>query len=152
MQGAVATNSYTPAWTATPFLAHAHIVVSNLMYGYSASAYYQFTTTAEIGFTAPDGSSDQLQFVNPGATASTVAGGLLNQPYYTSLVVVTHAPADPGTGAVETWTITPDNANMNPAGTPSATQVAGLLVPAGRNKSANGGQFSVPFQFAITRD
>jgi hypothetical protein len=120
------------------------------MYAYSASLYYQFTTTANIAFTAPDGGSDQLQFVNPTAQASSVGGS--NQPYNTSLVVVTHTPADPSTGAVETWTVTPDNTNMNPGGTPSATQVATLLVPAGRNKTANGGQFSMPFQFSITRN
>jgi hypothetical protein len=150
LQTAVATNGYTPSWTAAAFMAKAHLVVSNLLYGYSAGSYYTFTTIANIAFTAPDGSSDQLQFVNPTAQASSVQGGLVNQPYYTSLVVVTHSPADPNTGAVETWTVTPDNTNMNSAGTPAATQVAGLLISQ-KHGSVNGGQFSMPFQFVITR-
>lgn len=77
-------------------------------------------------------------------------GGLLNQPYNTSLVIVTHIPADYyGTNA-ETWTVTPDNCNMNPGGDPPATQVAGLLLSQ-KHGSVNGGQFSMPFQFSITR-
>ena len=152
LQNLVATSPYTPGWTSTAFWAQPHIVVSNLLYGYSATDYQQFTTTAEISFTAPDGASDQLQFVNPAAQASSVQGGLLNQPYNTSLVVVTHIPANyNATGNAETWTVTPDNTNMNtdPAGTP-ATQVAGLLISQ-RHGSVNGGQFSMPFQFSITR-
>jgi hypothetical protein len=151
LQNEVAGTSYTPSWTAMPFWAQPHIVVSNLFFTYAATQYYQFSTTADIAFTAPDGSSNQLQFVNPSAQASSVQGGLVNTPYNTSLVIVTHIPANYNGGTnAETWTVTPDNANMNLAGTPAATQVAGLLVSQ-KHGSVNGGQFSMPFQFSITR-
>lgn len=149
LQNAVATNSSTPSWTSTVIAAKANVTILNLLYAYDANATYSFTTSATFSFTGPDGIGYQLQFVNPSAQ-NAAAGGTINQPYYTSLVVVTHIAADPTTGAPESWSVQPDNSNMNPAGTPAATQVGGLLKTV-RSQSVNAGQFSVPFQFTITR-
>ena len=146
-RNAVATNSGTPSWTAVPFATKAHITVSNILYGYNPAAYYQFTTVVAYSVPAPDNMTYQLQFVNPNAQAAMVRSGGVNQPYLTSLVVVTHTPANPSTGSVETWVIAPDNTNVNPGGTPSATQVGGLITPRG----GNAGQFSLPFQFTVMR-
>lgn len=88
-------------------------------------------------------------FANRSANISD-ACAVINQPLDTSLVVVTHSPAN-ATGAVETWTITPDITNMNPAGSPAATQVGALAVPGSKNTRDNAGQFSMPFQFTVTR-
>jgi hypothetical protein len=147
-QNAVAANSSTPPWAGTPFLSSGdHIVVRNLLYQYSPSAYYQFTTTAAFDFTAPDGGADRVTFANPSAQVYTVEP---NQPYNTALVVVTHLPADSTTGAVETWVIAPSNANTNPSGTPAATELGTLLI-ASKHGLTNAGEFSVPFQFTVTR-
>ena len=147
-QNAAATNSSTPSWTTTPFMSTAdYLVVRNLLYNYSPNVYYQFTTSAAFDFTAPDGFYDRITFANPLAQVHVAEP---NQPYNTALIVVTHAPADPTTGAVETWTITPSNANTNPAGTPVTTQLGTLLLNS-KHGYTNGGEFSVPFQFTVTR-
>jgi len=147
-QNPVVTNSSTPSWTATPFMAKAdHLVVRDLLYQYSPNAYYQFTTSAVFDFTAPSGALDRVTFANPNAQVPALEP---NAPYNTALVVVTHTPADTGTGAVETWTITPSNANTNPAGTPEATELCTLLLN-GKHGLTNAGQFSMPFQFTVTR-
>jgi len=152
LQNAVSTNSATPAFTSTPFLAQgAYLVVGNLMYNYAANLWYQFTTVAAFGFTPPGGSNnkqDQLTFVNPQANVHVNQGE--NQPLMNSLIVVTHSPANAATGAVETWTITPDNTNMNPSGTPIATQVGTLELPSAHG-NINAGEFMAPFQFIVTR-
>src|SRR5215469_6804449 len=120
-QSAVATNSSSPTWAGTPFLSSGdHMVVRNLLYQYNPSAYYQFTTSAAFDFTAPDGGADRVTFANPSAQVYTAEP---NQPYNTALVVVTHLPANPTTGAIETWVITPSNANTNLSGTPAATEL-----------------------------
>ena len=150
---ALETNSSTPAFTGTPFLAQgSYLVISNLMFNYSPNAWYQFSTSASLSFTPPGGSSKsqaRLIFSNPQANVYVPTGN--NQPMTTSLIIVTHSPANPTTGAAETWTITPDSTNMNPAGSPAATQVGTLDVPASHNTLANAGQFGMPFQFTVTR-
>lgn len=150
----VHTTSLTPSWIGTELWERAHVTVGNLMYLYSPSSAYSFTTNADFWFTLPGATKTQdfmwsLCFGNPSAQ---VPGTADNWPFLTSKVVVQHIPADPLTGAVETWTITPDNANMNPSGSPAATQVGSLLLAAeGKNKGGNAGQFSMPFQFTVTR-
>jgi hypothetical protein len=153
-QNAVATNGYTPVWASTPFAtSEAYLVLNNLMFSYNSSGLYSFTTGAELGFTPPGGSSkseDYLCFHNPTAN---VTGGCqnVNYPDNTSLLVVQHTPANPATGAVETWTVNPDNTNMNLSGTPAATQVGALQLPGSHgNGPINAGQFSMPFQFIVT--
>jgi hypothetical protein len=147
---AVVTNSNAPAWTSSPFMTQPHLTIRNLLYQYNSAAYYQFTTQAAYGFPAPDGSSYQVQFVNPYAQASSVTGP--NQPYLTSLIIVTHNPANPSTGAVENWIVQPDNTNMNPNGTPPATQVGVLLSSSLKpSLTTNDAEFSMAFQFTITR-
>jgi hypothetical protein len=148
LQNAVATNSSTPTWTGTPFLSPGdRMVVRNLLYQYNPSAYYQFTTSAAFDFTAPDGSGARVTFANPNALVYTPEP---NQPYNTALVVVTHLPADQTTGAVETWVIAPGNANTNLNGIPAATEVGTLLVSF-RHGLTDAGEFSLPFQFIVTR-
>lgn len=147
-QSVIATNGSTPTWTSTPFLSSGdHMVVSNLLYNYVPSAPYTFTTTAVFDFTAPDGGTDRVAFANTFAQVHTPEP---NQPYLTALVVVTHLPADPTTGAVETWIITPSNANTNPSGMPAATELGTLLVAA-KHGQTDAGEFSLPFQFTVTR-
>jgi hypothetical protein len=147
-QSAVAANISTPTWTGTAFLSSGdHMVVRNLLYQYNPSAYYQFTTSAAFDFNAPDGGTDRVTFANPSAQVHTAEP---NQPYNTALVVVTHLPADPTTGAVETWVIAPSNANTNPSGPPAATELGTLLI-ASKHGLTDAGEFSLPFQFTITR-
>jgi hypothetical protein len=150
-QNAVSMNSDTPVWPSTSFLATgAYLVVNNLLYNSSGPS---FTTGAELAFTPPGGTSrspDTICFHN---LTANVTGGCLNvnSPDNTSLLVVQHTPANPLTGAVETWTINPDNTNMNLSGTPAATQVGALqLPPHGSSRDVNAGQFSMPFQFTVT--
>jgi hypothetical protein len=156
LQNAVSTNNYTPGWTSTPFFAAGgFLVLNNLMLGYNSSGSYSFTTGAELAFTPPGGSSksqDTLCFHNPMANVTPGCQNV-NYPDNTSLLVVQHTPANPATGAVETWTINPDNTNMNLSGTPAATQVGALQLPSshGNNGPINGGLFSTPFQFIVTR-
>jgi hypothetical protein len=146
-QAPVATNSATPSWTAGAFQSAAnYLVVSNLMYQYAATTFYSFTTSASFDFTAPDGAYDRVTFTNPLAQVH-VSGQ--NRPYNTALVVVTHTPADPTTGVVETFTITPSNANTDPGGTPATD--AGTLLLNGKHGYADAGEFSLPFQFTVTR-
>jgi hypothetical protein len=87
-QNVLATNNQTPSWIGMPFLSNdAYLAVRNLMYTYSASAYYQFTTVAQFSFTAPDGNADRVSFVNPLAQVYTPYQEA-NTPYMTSIVVV----------------------------------------------------------------
>jgi hypothetical protein len=147
-QNPVASDGNTPSWTATPFVSKGdNLVVADLLYQYNPAGYYQFTTSAAFDFTAPDGSYGRITFANPFADVDVPEP---NQPYNTALVVVTHSPANPSTGAIETWTIAPSNANTNPSGTPAATQVGTLLLNT-KHGSTNGGEFSLPFQFTVTR-
>jgi len=154
-QNSVAKNSYTPGWTSAPFVASgAYLVVNNLMFSYNANVSYPFTTGAELAFTPPGGTSrsqDTVCFHNP--TADVTPGCQnVNYPDNTSLIVVQHTPANPTMGIVETWTINPDNTNMNLSGTPAATQVGTLQLPGSHGSGPiNAGQFSMPFQFTVTR-
>lgn len=152
-QNAIVPDAGTPSWTSTPFMTKGdYLIVTNLFDQYNAAAFYTFNTSAVFEFDAPDGTVDSLAFDNPNAAYPNpqVNAAEANQPYNTALVVVTHSPADPSTGAVETWTITPSNANTNPSGTPVATQLGTLLL-ADKKGYVNAGQFSVPFQFIVTR-
>jgi hypothetical protein len=151
-QNAISTNSYYPDFDPNSFYANgAYLVVNNLMYNYNSTAWYQFTTSAELEFTSPGTKNqDYVCFANRSANIFD-ACAVINQPLATSLVVVTHSPANVATGAVETWTITPDNTNMNLPGSPAATQVGALAVPLSKNTRDNAGQFSMPFQFTVTR-
>ncbi|HKD04464.1 MAG TPA: hypothetical protein VKB79_01065 [Bryobacteraceae bacterium] len=153
-QNSVAANGSTPSWTSTPFFASgAYLVVNNLMFNYNASVSHSFTTGAELAFTPPGGTSKSPDTVCFHNLTADVTGGCLNVNYpdNTSLLMVVHTPANSAPGGVETWTIYPDNTNMNLSGTPAATQVGTLqLPPHGGSRDVNAGQFSMPFQFTVT--
>jgi hypothetical protein len=140
-QNAVATNVNTPSWVPASLLpAGSRFVIGNLMYNYNASLAYQFTTIANFSFVPPgakSNQSDQICFANPAANVYRVCGDSV--PSQTALLTVTHTPATSTTP--ETWTIATDT---------SIPQIGELLVPV-HNSLVNGGEFTIPFQFTVTR-
>ena len=143
-------NSYTPSWTNTLFYANgAYLVIGNINYA-KAGGPNPFTTTAQFSFTPPGGSAtkqDALCFGNPSAQVYRHYACVTNVPFRTSLIRVSYSV----TGPIETWVISPDDSNMNPNGAPAATSVGDLAQPSG-SSYINAGQFSMPFQFVVTRN
>ena len=143
----------TPAWVANamqdPFYSKPHLTIRNLMYLYSPTLDYTYTTRLGSQMTGPDGKTYYPRMVNPSAQAETSAPESSANPpaakFYTSLVNVHH------TVNPESWIITPDSAVMGQTGTGSnATQVLSLLAIV-KNSYVNVGQFSTPFYIVVTK-
>ncbi len=162
----------TPQWTqsSSPFLAkplfnvnqiadNVNLASSNPAY-YRPGANYTFTTYMwNGGITSPDGGKYALMYVSSDPVSDTGFGfvntssSVVNTPYSTSLVQVTHYAA---TGSSpETWVVVPI---ANCSGTCDADQYPGVVatllsVTSTRNTTTltNVGQFNMPFQMTLTR-
>jgi hypothetical protein len=148
----VATNTLTPDWTRTPFLSQGVLKVRNILFNpngpYDPNASYSFTTGAGYDFQLPNPPKSTWYHVRMQNPADQAVGpkstdSIVNTPLNTSLVIVQHTPANPTTGAPETWTAYPDATIMDRA---NATQVGTLL-----QENINLGQFTVPFVITITK-
>jgi hypothetical protein len=144
---AVATDSSTPSWTATPGTSHSFFTIRNVLYNYNANSTYSFTTRFDMQ--APQNANYYLRFANPNTdtTQFNKADANANGPCDTSLVNVTHVAATSTTK--DFWIVWSDSSTASCSGNYSGTQVGGLLYS--NNSWANVGQFSVPFYITIQR-
>ena len=154
------TDQFTPAGLSGSTVPVASVNVRNIMYQHNAALEYTFTTrlgsnSSQFGpFRMLNLSS---QAVAPGEGGDNVA----NTPYADALVNVHHCPKStlPNGGcpalAHETFYVYPDPTVYGTSATTGlpVTQVGTLIVTTGSGKNSqtvNGGEFSMPFYFAIS--
>lgn len=128
---------------------------------YNPNGNYSFTTYLWNGnITGPDGGTYRLFSVSSNPISDTGFGyvnitpEMVNTPYSTSLVRVTHYAAT--STAPETWVVAPV---ANCSGTCAADQYPGIVstllsVVQGKKNTfttTNVGQFAIPFQMILTR-
>ena len=123
----------------------------------------EYTFTTRMGSNLPVKGSWNFRIFNPttdAASGDSVYVQTNNTPYLNSLVIAHHCPANstattgPCAGVTnETWFVYPDTA-VTQSGTSQngqpLTQV-GALVNTQRSSPINGGEFSMPFYFVISR-
>lgn len=154
------TDQYTPAGLNGSTVHPLSVNVRNVMYQHNAAVEYTFTTRLGSNFSQ----FGPFRMVNLASQAVAPGGGgdnVANSPYADALVYVHHCPkstaASGGCQALahETWYVYPDPAVY---GTSSSTglpvsQVGTLILTEGSGKNSqtvNGGEFSMPFYFAIS--
>jgi hypothetical protein len=146
-------NSATPSFvtnaTQNPFYSKANLTIRNVMYNYSQSLDYTFTTRLGSYMPAPDHNTYFPRMLNPFSEAFTAPPDpSVNTPvaaFDTSLVVIHHT-ANP-----ESWIIYPDSALKGITATGAdATRVLSLLQDA-KKGFTNVGQFSMPFFIVVKR-
>jgi len=149
-RNAVHTTSLTPSWTQNP-VQNTGFTFANLLYNYSPSTTYSFTTYIQFAYFQSISYGFSMQ--NPGATAPfNPPAANTNAPCITSLVNVVHNPAV-GT-AKENWIVWPDSAPTSCTSpvTGSHSQVGTLRTPPKRGPDwVSAGQFTVPFFITIQR-
>jgi hypothetical protein len=129
--------------------------VRNVFYNYVATADYTFTTRLGAFF-----GSFAFRMINPSSQAMppTTDDTMANSPNEDALVYVHHCPkSTSGVGtcpalAHETWYVYPNLTSPPYAqGTPPYVGTAIVTIGSGKNAyDVNGGQFSMPFYFAIS--
>lgn len=157
----------TPSWTQSDTVLSAQPLFNINQIAdpahYQPGANYAFTTymwNGQITGPGPDGGAYRLYYVSSDPLSNTGYGyvnassGIVNTPYSTSLVQVTHSAA---TGSSpETWVVIPI-ANCAP-GACNKDQYPGVVATLlsdttakGTTTSTNVGQFSMPFTMTLTR-
>jgi len=154
------TDQFTPAGLNGSSVNVASVNVRNIMYLHNAALEYTFTT--RLGSNSSQfGPFRMLSLASQAIPAGEGGDNVANVPYADALVSVHHCPKSPlangGCPALahETFYVYPDPAVY---GTSSftgltVTQVGTVMVTVGNGKNSqtvNGGQFSMPFYFAIS--
>lgn len=137
----------TPSWSGTSFYDHSFLNVRNVLFNYNASATYTFTTRMASQLNNRGTTTRNLfhmRMENPTVDAVTAppSDPTANCPYTDVQVIVTHYPAT--STSPETWVAYPD-----PSSTPA--QAGTLLQDQTKGPPLNLGQYTMPFQFTITR-
>lgn len=154
------TNNDTPTW------AQSSLPVSGTWFLNVRKIWYlppgkgwgdEFPFTTHLSSTTPN--SGHVRMLNPAAVAvPPVSGSGANSPDTNSLVNVYHCPeaaTAPTSGActgvtMETWYVWPTLISTTTT-PPSSAYVASLVLDGKHNTQINGGEFSIPFFFVITR-
>ena len=149
-RNAVYTNTLTPSWTQKP-VTNTGFTFANLLYSYSPSLNYSFTTYMQYVYFQSLSYAFSMQ--NPNATAPfNSPDANVNSPCMTSLVNVTHYAATDI--SKETWIVWPDSTPVNCTSPVSGShaQVGTLRTHAQHGPDLVGaGQFTVPFYITIQR-
>lgn len=154
------TDQYTPAGLAGSSVSFSSITVRNILYQHNASVEYTFTTRLN-SFSSQFGPFRMLNLGSQAVAPGNGGDNVSNSPYADALVYVHHCPknnlASGGCPALahETYYVYPDATvygNSSSTGLPIA-EVGAMVLTVGNGKNAqtvNGGEFSMPFYFAIS--
>jgi len=140
----------TPSWSGTSFYDHSFLNIRHILYappGFDSTQTYTFTTrmVSQLNNRGTKTSNlFHLRMENPivDAVAAPPADPTANCPYTDAKIIVTHYPAT--SSSPETWVAYPD-----PSSTPA--QVGTLLQDQTHGGTLNEGQYTMPFQFTISR-
>ena len=153
------TDQYTPSGLTGSVVNFSSITVRNILYQHNASSEYTFTTRLD-SFSSQFGSFRMLNLSSQAVAPGSGGDDVSNSPYADALVYVHHCPksnlASGGCPALahETYYVYPDPTvnGTTSTGLPIA-QVGAMVLTVGNGKNAqtvNGGEFSMPFYFAIS--
>jgi hypothetical protein len=140
----------TPGWSGTSFYDHSFLNIRNILYtpaGFNSTQTYTFTTRMASQLNNRGTRTSNLfhmRMENPtvDAVSAPPADPTANCPYTDARIIVTHYPAT--SSSPETWVAYPD-----PSSTPA--QVGTLLQDQTKGAPLNVGQYTMPFQFTISR-
>lgn len=162
----LAHNANTPSWalSGSTVSGAGFLNIRNILFNNAGNENTEYTFTTTLGSNPPASGSPAFPMVNPNSQTTTTSGlsnilEIAETPYVDSLVIVHHCPVSNVATATcpavahETWFAYADRSTVIDGGTGQTVTLpaTGTLLVTSRGSQVNGGQFSMPFSFVISK-